>query len=97
VSQKKQLVELLLRGPLAAGYRTDLWTLRRVGEVIQEKFGIRYCVANVWKLMRGFGWSCQKPEKKARERDEGAIRHWKRFAWPHIKKRRKSPRASRIP
>jgi len=34
--QKKQLVQVLLNGPLAAGYRTDLWTLNRVAKVIDQ-------------------------------------------------------------
>jgi len=84
--QKKKLVDLLVEGPLAAGYPTDLWTLKRIGSVIAKRFGIRYSIANCWKLMTALGWSCQKPEKRARERDEVAIRQWKRYRWPHIKK-----------
>lgn len=95
--EKKQLEKILLRGPLAAGYSTDLWTLKRVGQVIEEKFGIGYSIANLWKLMAGLGWSCQKPETRARERDEKAIAHWKRYVWPQIKKSRKTWRPSRIP
>ena len=40
--QKGQLVEILLRGPLAAGYFTDLWTCARVAQVIHMKFGVAY-------------------------------------------------------
>ena len=86
--QKQQLVTLLGRGPLRAGYRTDLWTLPRVAGVIREHFGVRYHPAHVWKLLTGLGWSCQKPERRAVERDEPAIARWKRTAWPRIKKRR---------
>ena len=84
--QKKKLLSILVCGPLAAGYTTDLWTLKRVGEIIEKQFGIRYCLANLWKLMRNLDWSCQKPEKRARERNEVAIQHWKRYKWPYIKK-----------
>ena len=86
--QKQRLVTLLGRGPLRAGYRTDLWTLPRVAGVIREHFGVRYHPAHVWKLLTGLGWSCQKPERRAVERDEPAIARWKRTAWPRIKKRR---------
>src|SRR4030067_585429 len=37
----------------------------------------------------GEGWSCQKPERRARERDEDAIKQWREKRWPHIKKRKK--------
>jgi len=86
--QKKTLVRILVHGPLAAGYATDLWTLKRIGQVVQKHFHRRYCTSNLWKLMGGLGWSCQKPQKKARERREAAIRYWKQHVWPHIKKGR---------
>ena len=40
--QKQQLVSRLRRGPLAAGYPTDLWTCPRVAQVIQRHFGVQY-------------------------------------------------------
>lgn len=92
--QKKRLLALLVKGPLKAGYATDLWTLRRIGELIQRHFGVRYSIANVWKLMVAFRWSCQKPDKRARERNEAAIAHWKRYLWPGIKKSPKTSDAS---
>ena len=72
-AQKRTLVRLLGQGPLRAGYRTDLWTLRRVADLIRRRFAVRYHPAHAWKLLTGLGWSCQKPERRAVERDEGAI------------------------
>jgi transposase len=83
-----KLAQLLLKGPLAHGYRTDLWTLPRVAEVIRKHFGVRYDQSGVWHLLRRMGWSCQKPERRARERDEKAIAQWREKDWPRIKKRR---------
>ena len=97
-SQKARLVEWLLRNPLAYGYDTDIWTLKRVARLIENRFRVRYHPNHVWRLLTGMDWSCQKPEKRARERDEEAIVHWKRYVWPHIKKGRKarcSPGVSR--
>jgi len=88
--QKKSLVRLLIKGPLSHGYSTDLWTTRRVADVIRKRFGIAYHPNHLWRLLRGEGWSCQKPETKARERNEAAIAHWKRYRWPHIKKGQKA-------
>lgn len=85
--QKRRLEKVLARGPLKAGYSTDLWTLKRVGEIVRNEFDVSYTLPNLWHVMAGLGWSCQKPEKRARDRDEAAIRHWKRYRWPHIKKR----------
>ena len=88
--QRARLLKLLLKGAVAHGYSTDLWTLPRVAEVIAKTFGVHYHPAHVWKILRGEGWSCQKPERRARERDEEAIDRWRAERWPHIKKRPKS-------
>jgi len=96
-NQKKQLVQVLLNGPLAAGYRTDLWTLNRVAKVIDQQFGVQYHPSHVWKLLVGLGWSCQKPERRALQRNEEEIAHWKRYRWPHIKKRRQTWGPSGLP
>jgi transposase len=87
VSQKQRLARLLRKGPLAAGYRTDLWTLQRIAQLIRRQWGVAYHPCHVWKLLTSLGWSCQKPERRALQRDEAAIAHWKQSRWPHIKKR----------
>lgn len=83
--QKRQLEALLLEGPLAAGYKTDLWTLARIAKLIQRRFHITYHPGHVWKILQALGWSCQKPERRATQRDEEAIAHWKRYVWPQIR------------
>ena len=85
-AQHQELVEILLAGPRVAGFANDLWTCPRVAQVIERRFGVRYHPADVWKLLRKLGWSCQKPEQRARERDERAIRRWRKSDWPRIKK-----------
>jgi transposase len=85
-TQKRKLVKLLEKGPRAAGYSTDLWTCPRVAEVIAEHFGVDYHPDHVWKILRSLGYSSQKPERRARERDEVAIRCWRKRDWPRIKK-----------
>jgi len=86
-SQRRRLWALLQRGPPAAGYPTELWTLKRMAEVIEKTFGVRYHPGHVWWLLARLGWSCQKPERRARESDEEGIEHWRRARWAHIKKR----------
>jgi len=96
-AQRERLKRILLQGPLAAGYPTDLWTLTRVAEVIRRRFGVTYHPCHVWKLLHSVGWSCQKPERRALQRNDAEIAHWKRYRWPHIKKRRKIWGPSRVP
>ena len=87
LNQRKRLVRLLLRGALAHGYRTNLWTTARMAEVIQREFGVQYHRDHVGRLMHSLQWSPQKPERRALERDEKAIERWKQKDWPRIKKR----------
>jgi transposase len=57
-AQQEQLKRVLLRGAEAAGYRTELWTLKRIGEVIRKRLGVRYGPVGVWVPLRhGLGWS----------------------------------------
>jgi transposase len=85
--QRERLGRLLLEGPQRHGYATELWTLTRVTELIAECFGVFYHPSQVWRILRAMHWSCQKPEHRARERDETAIQHWRQEEWPRIKKR----------
>jgi transposase len=85
-ARKQALREVLEAGSLAAGYPTDLWTLRRVAEVIRKRFGVCYNTCHVWFVLRKLGWTCQKPQRRARERDEEAIQRWRRRDWVRLKK-----------
>jgi len=85
--QRQELEGILLRGPLAAGFPTDLWTLERVAQVIRKHFGVEYHPGHVWRILRSMGWSAQKPERRARERDEAAITEWREEVWPRVKKK----------
>ena len=90
-AQRRQLTQLLLQGATAHGFSTPLWTLSRVAAVIARTFGVTYHPAHVWRVLQAAGWSCQKPERRARERDEAAIHAWRTTRWPHIKKRPPRP------
>jgi len=85
--QRRRLPQVLLRGAQAYGYHTDLWTCARVAAVIEREFGVRYHPAHVSRVLAGCNWSCQKPERRAVERDEAAIEQWKRYKWVAIKKK----------
>lgn len=84
--QQKSLLKSLIKGAMALGYRTDLWTLPRIAEVIKKRFGVKYHPDHLGKLMTQFGWSHQKPDRRAIERDEKRIEEWKQKDWPRIKK-----------
>jgi putative transposase len=84
--QRAELSKMLLQGALAQGFPTELWTLPRVAKLVREHFGIRYSVGHMWHLLRGLGFSCQKPARRATQRDEAGIERWKKRRWPALKK-----------
>jgi transposase len=77
--------QALRKGPAAFGFDTDLWTLGRVAQVIERLTGVGYHPGHVWRLLRGLGWSPQRPARRASERDEDAIARWRAQEWPRIK------------
>jgi len=86
--QKERLLRILTEGPMEAGYWTNLWTLKRIGKVSRRELGVQYTIPNIWKLMQNLGWSYQKPDKRAWERNEKAIRYWQQHVWQGQKHRR---------
>jgi transposase len=84
--QRRLLVRVLKEGALAQGFATELWTLPRVGKLIETQFGRRYSESQVWRILISLGFSCQRPSGRALERNEQAISRWKRLRWPALKK-----------
>ncbi len=77
----------ILQSPTEHGFGTQLWTLKRVGVVIQRMHGVHFGQTNVWRILGSLGFSPQKPEKRAIERNDDAVRSWKRRTWPALKKK----------
>jgi transposase len=87
--QLEGIQQALLEGALAHGFDTDVWTLDRIAVVIQDLTGVALSNPSVWRLLRGrLGWTVQRPERQAKERDEQAIQHWVAHEWPRIKRGR---------
>ena len=83
----KKLEKMLLKGSKAAGFPSDLWTCPRVAHLIHTLFAVRYHVDHIGRILHALGWSPQKPERRAVERDEEGIRQWVKTDWPAIKKK----------
>ena len=85
-AEREKLEELLRKGPRNAGLAADAWTCPRIAQLIQQRFGVDYHPDHVRRILGLLGWSCQRPEQRARERDEAAIALWREREWPRIKK-----------
>ncbi|WP_423247598.1 winged helix-turn-helix domain-containing protein [Streptomyces achmelvichensis] len=88
-AQVEQVRTALDRGAQVHGFEADLWTLERVGLVVERVTGVALSRASVWRLLTGrLGWSLQRPERRAVERNESEIARWIAHEWPRIKRGR---------
>lgn len=72
--QLQELERFLLQGAKAHGWHNNLWSAQRVAEVVHRRFGVVYHVEHVRKILRRrLNWSSQRPQKKARQRNEEAV------------------------
>jgi transposase len=88
-AQLARLPALLQQGPEAYGFRGELWTRGRIAAVIRMEFGVSYHPAHISRVCQAMRWSPQKPARRARQRDDVAIAHWRDETWPALKKGRK--------
>jgi|RhiMetStandDraft_8_1073273.scaffolds.fasta_scaffold78920_1 transposase len=90
--QQEDLIKRLIAGARSQGFESDLWTCPRVRELIERKYQVSYHVDHLPRLLRRLGFTPQKPQRRAVERNEEAIATWIHRDWRRIKKR---PRAWR--
>lgn len=86
--QLAQLPALLDRGAEAYGFRGQVWTGKRVAELIWRSFGVRYHPAHVSRLLHALRQRVQRPIQRASQRDAAAIQAWWRERWPAVEKKR---------
>lgn len=85
--QRTQLLDLLQDGAESHGFVGDVWTQARIAKVIQRTFGVTYHRDHIGRMLRDLGWSVQKPQEQATQRNEAAIAQWRDETWPAIKKK----------
>ncbi len=90
--QKRLIPELLWHGAEAYGFRGEVWTCRRIAQVIAEEFGVRYHKDHVSRLLKELHWTPQVPIRRALQRDEQAIENWRTTTWPKLQRRARQER-----
>ncbi len=73
--------------PTAFGYDSDLWTARRVADLIAKHFGIAFNSRYLSAWLSNHDITPQRPQRLARERDDERIDAWIRDEWPEILKK----------
>jgi transposase len=83
--QLRELEELLNQGAPAHGFPNELWTAARVAQVIHRHFGVEYHPDYVLRLLRRrLDWTCHKPQRRARQRNDKEVERWKADEFPRI-------------
>jgi transposase len=85
-AQEAQVLGWLADKPTDHGFRTDLWTARRVAHLIRDRFGVRFHPHYLREWLSKRGSSPQRPVRRPRQRDQAAIDRWLKADWPRIQK-----------
>jgi transposase len=86
--QRAELTATIEAGPLAAGYQSGVWTGPMIGDLIEQRFAVRYHNHHVPRLLHQLGFSVQRPRKRLARADALAQEYWLRKRLPTIKKKR---------
>jgi len=91
-AQKRLIPEFLWHGAESYGFLGDVWTCARIARVLEEEFGVRYHKGHVSRLLQQMRWTPQMPIRRAIQRDEAAIEHWRAEVWPDLLRRARRER-----
>lgn len=83
---KVKLGDIIESGPVACGLNTGVWTSKIITQIIEEEFGIGFHPGHVRKLLKGIGFSVQRPTYKLVNADEKKKNKWIRYTYPNLKK-----------
>lgn len=83
----KKLAQILIKGAVKAGFTNELWTSKRVLAVIKKEFGVSYHANHLPRLLRSLGFTPQRPQREAAEKNQEQINKWVRYQWTRIKKK----------
>ena len=81
-----RLFKIILKPATDFGFETELWTIRRLRQVINEKFKVLLSKNTIWRRVREAGLTYQKPEREYFEIDEVARQQWLKKEVPKIRK-----------
>jgi hypothetical protein len=75
------------RSPQELGIASALWTRQAVRELIHQQIGIRLPIRTVGEYLRRWGFTPQKPVRKAYKQDPKAVAAWLERTYPEIERR----------
>lgn len=86
--QQQRIRDLLAANrPDQLGVKAPLWTRRAVAELILKEFGVTVAERTVGTYLRRWGFTPQKPRRKARKQDPAEVKEWLETTFPEVKAR----------
>ncbi len=70
-----------------------LWTRKAVKELVEREFGIQIAITTMGDYLRSWGFTPQKPKKKAYEQNPKKVQQWLDEQYPSIKQKAKQENA----
>lgn len=86
-TQEKVVLRWLADAATDFGFATELWSAARIAELIRQEWGVAFNPRYLPRWLKVRGFSCQKPERVPRERNDDAIAAWISDDWERLKKR----------
>src|SRR5918994_6291866 len=78
--------------PEALGLDFALWSRAAVQALVRQRFGVAVAVRTMGSYLARWGYTPQKPLRRAYEQDPAAVRRWLRREYPAIAARAKAER-----
>lgn len=83
--QLDELAMLLSKGATAHGWPNDLWTTKRMAQVIRRHFNVTCHPNHAWMIVTKYlGWTSQRPIQQLRAADEDETNRWLEEDYPRI-------------
>lgn len=82
--EMKQILSWLKDDAMVYGFETPLWNCKRIQQMITEKIGKRLHTTSIMRWLKRWNFTNQKPQRRASQRDEKAVKRWLREEWPKI-------------
>lgn len=88
-TQRRLLDEIIINGPLAAGYSGACWRSPMIQHLIYERFGAFYSVNYIAQLLKSMQFSYQKARFVSDHKDPEKRNEWLKKTWSQILERAK--------
>jgi len=70
-----------------------LWTREAVAQLIAQRFGVRVSLMTIGRWLKRWGFTAQKPVRRAWEQNSEAVQHWLKVQYPRVRKEARAEKA----